>query len=243
MANIKKLCGAVFLVLLLAGCSNKAVRKEIQPDVGRMKNSQKADLCQMNDMPEERPDKSRDIKTSGWRIQSGCRHMTETLAEDIYQEVLALELMLCEQINKIENSRMVFLSEETKEQEVFIRAVFEADYTLVRKPENHPMIQGMYEAVEELLADQEKQAADAYIDGHLKELYPSYQKKQRVPMEVVVKIDERDGSRYQLYYPFVKNNKEKLKPLHKYAVTYWKEDPKKMRQLGRDMLLENVQAE
>lgn len=262
-------CSNLF-VLQIAGCSTQAVRKEIQADSVQAKTGQKGDDQPVssinangqkgddqlvssingdgqkeNDQPvsgiNENVQQHKDLKTTGWRIQDGCRHMTEALAEDIYQDVLALEQELCDQINEIENSRIIYLTEETKENAVFIRAVFEADYTVIRKPEDHPMIQGMYEAADELLTEQEKKAADAYIDGHLKELYPLYQQTNRVPLDVVVKLDA-DSSGYQLYYPYVENNKEKLKPLHKYAVKNWKEDPKQMKRMGRKILLDNVHA-
>lgn len=231
MAKYNQLCCTVLAGLLIAGCADESINAKLQNQSVKAYNTSAAD---------DRLAK-KGIKTAGWRIQAGCSNVTEELAEAVYQEVLELKQELSEGIYEMKNSRMIFLREEVKGDGVEARAVFEADYTGVRKPEDHPMIQGMYEARAELKTDKDRKAADEYIDGWLKELYPEYQKTERYSLEVAVKFKTDHTKEYKLYYPFVKNSKEKLKPLRKYAEKNWKEDKEQRHQMGRTRLFEYVE--
>lgn len=106
-------------------------------------------------------------KSEGWRIQKDCTEITEEMAEEIYQKVLGLEQELYAGRMTVENSRIVFLNEETAGAEITVRAVFETDLTSIRKPEDDPMIVGMCEARDTLTTAQERKAAEEYIEGWL----------------------------------------------------------------------------
>ncbi|MDE7311310.1 MAG: hypothetical protein K2N87_06780 [Eubacterium sp.] len=183
------------------------------------------------------------IKTDGWRIQDGCQSITEKMAEEIYQKIYKMQQETYEGIQQIENARLVFLEEEKKEGMVTVRAAFEADWTGIRKPEDYPMIQGMYEAKAELSTEKEKKAADEYINGWLMELEPQYQKTERISWQVAVQFQETDKDGYRLLYPFVQESKETLMPLEQYIQEYCKENAKESRRMGKERLLEMVQED
>lgn len=252
MKRFHKIKLLVLVGLLLTGCADKSIQKEailaandqeeqraealsntLQIDSHQKKSIQDANASKENSHKKE-------IQTEGWRIQSDCSKITDQTAQAVFDDVRELEKELCDGIYAIENSRIVFLHEEAQEGAVIVRAVFEADYTSIRKPEDHPLIQGMYEAKAKLKSDQEKKDADAYIDGWLTEFYPTYQKTERVPLNIAVKMNDDQTQEYELYYPFVKNSKEKLKPLREYARKNWKEDTTEMKKTGKLRLLESV---
>lgn len=192
------------------------------------------------------------IKNEGWRIQEACSEITEEMAEKIYQDVLKLKQDLRKGIYTVENSRIVFLKEERKGNEVTVRAVFESDETSVRKPKDHPLIQGMYEAKDKLVTDAQKEAAETYIQGWLAELEPEYGKTYRLSHDIVVKFDMENRMGYQLYYPFIKESneisesseqpEETLEPFEQYAADHWKENVEEQRQIGRERILEAAGA-
>ena len=217
MLKIKQICAVVFVGLLLAGCGSA--------QAGTVKTE------------------DHHTKSEGWRIQEDCTKITEEMAEDIYQKVLELEQELYAGREAVENSRIVFLNEETAGAEIIVRAVFETDLTSIRRPEDDPMIQGMYEAKNTLTTDKEKKAAEQYIEGWLLELRPQYQKTQRIPINIVIKLDAENESEYHLYYPFVEASQETLIPLEQYAMENWMENKEKRKQMARDMLLENVEID
>ena len=180
------------------------------------------------------------LKTEGWRVQDGCTHVSEEMAQEIYETILSMQQETYEGIQKVENSRIVFLEEDTKEHEVTVRAVFEADWTGIRKPKDHPMVQGMYEAKKGLATEEEKKAADEYIKGWMLELEPMYQKTQRMTWQIAVRFQETDQQGYRLFYPYVQESEETLMPLDQYVREYCREDAKESRKMGRKMLDENV---
>lgn len=182
-------------------------------------------------------------KSEGWRIQEDCTEITEEMAEEIYQKVLGLEQELYAGRMTVENSRIVFLNEETAGAEITVRAVFETDLTSIRKSEDDPMIVGMCEARDTLTTDQERKAAEEYIEGWLMELRPQYQKTERVPMDIMIKLAKENRREYRLYYPLREASKETLVPLEQYALENWKEDEEAKRQMGRDRLLESVEID
>ncbi len=230
MVKLKRIGCVALVLLLLTGYAAKAMQEETQADAISLRSIKGST-------------QKKQIETEGWRIQTGCSKITGEMAQSVYQEVRGLKEELGDGIYTMKNSRIVFLTEETREDEVMARAVFEADYTAIRNPREHPLILGMYAAKETLTTDQERQAADEYIDGFLAEMYPEYKKTERVSLDVAVKFDVGHPNEYVLYYPLVQNSKEKLKPLKKYAGKYWKEDKKQMKRMGRKKLLENVKAE
>lgn len=218
---------AVCLLLVLTGCGT--MQADITKTGSGREESHTAD--------------NRHLKTEGWRIQDGCEHLSEDMAREIYEKILTMQQETYQGIQKVENSRMVFLDEEKNGRKVTVRAVFEADWTGIRKPGDHPMIQGMYKARDGLATAKEKKAADEYIQGWLAELEPQYQETQRVPWQIVVQFQETDTEGYRLYYPFVQESKETLVPLEQYVQEHCKEDAKEQRKIGKRALVENVQTD
>lgn len=225
MTKIKQIIYmTVFAMLFLAGCG-----------------ASRADTVKANDSG---------MKNEGWRIQEACSEITDEMAEKIYQDILKLEQDLRKGICTVENSRIVFLKEERKDNEVTVRAVFESDVTGIRKPKDHPMIQGMYEAKDKLVTDEQREAAETYIQGWLAELEPEYRKTYRLSHDIVVKFDMKNGKEYHLYYPFQKESneisepsgqpEETLEPFEQYAADHWKENAEEQRQMGTDRVLEEA---
>ncbi len=177
------------------------------------------------------------LKSEGWRIQEECSQLTEQMAEEIYTKVLTLRQKLTKGRCTLENGKMVFLTEEIKERIATVRAVFEADETIVRKPCDDPLILGMYEAKEQLATDEAKKEAEACINGWLAELEPEYLKTYRLVLEVVVKFDITDKN-YSLYYPVQEEAKETLEPFERYASEHWKENGQERRQMGCERIFE-----
>lgn len=217
MTKARQICAVVLFGLILTGCGL------VQAGIGQTEDNHK--------------------KSEGWRIQEDCTEITEGMAEEIYQKVLGLEQELYAGREAVENSRIVFLNEETAGAEITVRAVFETDLTGIRKPEDDPMIVGMCEARDTLATEQERKAAEEYIEGWLLELRPQYQKTERVPMDIMIKLAKENRKEYRLYYPLREASKETLVPLEQYALENWKEDEEAKRQMGRDRLLESVEID
>lgn len=239
-----KICASVLAVVLLAGC-------------GQMKSTKSGNAVKEEPVSNRNTQETekKEIKMCGWRIQPGCHTVTEKMADRIYEDISDLEQKLNEGIRRIENSRLIFYKEETvngdidsktpegngeTENTVIVRAVFEADYTNIRNPKENPVIQGMYEAKNELATEKEKKAAQECIEGYLNEFYPQYKKTQRISLEFAVCTGTRQKDAYMLYYEVIDENGERLEPLIQYAMENWMENPEERRQMGKETLLENV---
>ncbi len=131
-----------------------------------------------------------------------------------------------------------------KEDTITVEAAFEADYTITRRPADNPIIQGMYEAKKNLKTEKEKDFAEECIQGYLTEMNATYQVTERYPTTVIVKFNTKDKPEdYELFYDLVSEGKSNLVPFRQYAMENWKENVQERRQMGKEVLLENVEID
>lgn len=107
-------------------------------------------------------------------------------------------------------------------------------WTMIRQPEDDPMIQGMYEAKEQFKTSKERKEAQAIIDGFVAEL--GYMGSEVTTNYVSVKCRTTG---YELYYGDIRNN-EQLTPLKD---AFPKEDIEKRKQGGRDAIKQYMPSE
>lgn len=178
------------------------------------------------------------------KISDSCQWLTAQRAESVFQDIKDLRETFAEGIGKVENPTIVFSKESKKEDTITVEADFEADYTIIRKPDDNPIIQGMYEAKKNLKLKKEKEFAEKCIQGYLTEMNATYQVTERYPTTVIVKFNTKDKpEHYELFYDLVTEGKSNLAPFRQYAMENWKENVQERRQMGNEVLLENVEID
>lgn len=178
------------------------------------------------------------------QMSESCQWLTAQRAESVFQEIKDLREMLVEGIGTVEHPTIVFSKESKKEDTITVEAAFEADYTITRRPVDNPIIQGMYEAKKNLKTEKEKDFAEECIQGYLTEMNATYQVTERYPTTVIVKFNTKDKPEdYELFYDLVSEGKSNLVPFRQYAMENWKENVQERRQMGKEVLLENVEID
>ncbi len=110
---------------------------------------------------------------------------------------------------------------------------FYADWISTRRPEDDPMILGMYQAAEALDDRREKAYAEEIAQDWLVEMQ-SWEEAERLDTRIVILPDEK--GKWLLYYPYVMDGVETLMPLEEYARDHWTEDEEERRQMGIDII-------
>ena len=67
---------------------------------------------------------------------------------------------------------------------------------------------------------------------------------ERYPTTVIVKFNTKDKPEdYELFYDLVSEGKSNLVPFRQYAMENWKENVQERRQMGKEVLNENVKID
>ncbi len=104
-----------------------------------------------------------------------------------------------------------------------------ADYEMSRKPEESPLIQGMYDAQKELSTKEEQEHAQKIIDGHIAILREEG-KKQR--LEYVLECVFDEAGEFEISYTYIDENGGVWVPIEEYFV---KEDAEALRKSGYEL--------
>lgn len=115
---------------------------------------------------------------------------------------------------------------------------FRADWKLIRKPEDDPFIQGMYQAAETLTDEAEIAHARKIADDWVSEMN-SWPETERIDTHVVICLDAQNC--WRIYYPYVMNGVEELILLDKYAAENWTENAEERRQQGMDIINNDIE--
>lgn len=113
---------------------------------------------------------------------------------------------------------------------------FGANWISSRKPEEDPMIQGMYQAAERLSDEAQKAFALEIANGWLIEMQ-SWPEEEYLEQPIVILLEEQTLA---LYYPYVMDGVETLIPLQEYVTANWTEDTEKRFQDGVSIIEEAV---
>lgn len=113
---------------------------------------------------------------------------------------------------------------------------FGANWISSRRPEDDPMIQGIYQAAESLSDEAQKALALETADGWLAEMQ-SWPSEEYLEQPIVVMQEEAS---LVLFYPYVMDGVEELIPLEEYAAENWTEDAEKRYQDGVNIITEAV---
>lgn len=105
---------------------------------------------------------------------------------------------------------------------------FGANWISTRRPEDDPMIQGMYQAANSLSDEAQRAYALEIADGWLVEMQ-SWPQEEYLEQPIVIM---REGSSLGLYYPYVMDGAETLIPLQEFIAANWTEDSEKRYQEG-----------
>ncbi len=106
--------------------------------------------------------------------------------------------------------------------------VFYADWVSVRQPEDDPLIQGLYQAAQELDNPEEQAYALEIADDWLTEMQ-SWPETERIGTPVTLMIEEGE---LRVYYPYITGGTEKLVSMEKMAAEEWTEDEEARRSQG-----------
>ena len=144
-------------------------------------------------------------------------------------------------INSIENFKVIFEDEKDKIDK--INVTVESDWTVIRKPEENPVILGMKEEIKALKNEKEKQLAEEIMEGFLKEFEAEYQKTQRIKEKLVLEKKASEKEEYEIFYPEIIDGKSTLYPMKEYYDKNFKEDVEQRKELGHNTLLERLSLE
>lgn len=113
---------------------------------------------------------------------------------------------------------------------------FGGNWKSIRKPEEDPMVQGMYWAADNMFDATQKRLAQETADAWLSEMRSEPEEEYREYSVVII----LEGQSLEIYYPLAENGEETLIPLQEYADTGWTEDAEKRYQDGISMIEEAV---
>lgn len=173
-------------------------------------------------------------------LSEECKDLEIKIANMIAEDIRDVILTSQAEIYKIDNFTFLFSSKEEKNKDISFCIAVTADWTMIRKPIDNPIIIGMYKAYNEFDNEKEKEIAHEIINGFLAEMKPDYMQSEIVTYEVVAMFDETDSMHYELYYPIVNGEEENLIPLKEYFIV---EDRSEKIELGKNTILEMVELE
>lgn len=113
---------------------------------------------------------------------------------------------------------------------------FGANWIATRKPEDDPMIQGMYQTANSLPDEAQRALALETADGWLAEMR-SWPGEEYLEHPIVIMLEGREMA---LYYPYVTDGEETLIPLQEFLAAEWTEDSEKRYQDGVRIIEEAV---
>lgn len=162
-----------------------------------------------------------------------------TITEDI--EALFAETW-DRQHYKIDNISVQFLNDQDEGEKTSIDANVSYTMTLIRDPEDSPLIRGMKEALAKIKPDDERKIAQDMIDGYLKEKEPYYNKELQLSHPLKVEVIDNGNSEleYQLFYPVTNGEEVTLHPAREYFLGNFKEDEAAQQKMGEDMIHEEI---
>lgn len=173
-------------------------------------------------------------------LSDECKDIEINMANKIAKDIQNVISTSQAGIYEIDNFMYFFDKEERKDESISFRINVTADWIMVRKPIDNPIIIGMYQACNEFDNEKEKNVAQDIIDGFLAEMQPEYKLLETVTYEVVVVLNETSSGHYELYYPIVKEQEETLILLNEYFVV---EDRNEKIELGKNTIFEMVKSE
>lgn len=101
---------------------------------------------------------------------------------------------------------------------IHMRVYVTADYELIREPKDSPMIQGMYEAKNELETDEQKEQAQNIIDEYITSMQEEGKKKRNMEFaSVVIYSEDNISIEYDKYH---EKEREEIKREQGYKIIY-----------------------
>lgn len=146
------------------------------------------------------------------------------------------------QVYRIDNVSVQFLNEKDEGDKTLIDANVSYTMTLIRNPEDSPLIKGMKEALAKIKSDDERKIAQDMIDGYLKEKEPEFNQEQQLSLPLKVEVTDTGNSdlEYQLLYPVTNGEEVTLHPAREYFLENFKEDEAAQERMGEDMINEEI---
>ena len=139
-----------------------------------------------------------DRKQGGaYEIELNSVELSEKMAEAIAEEIAELMQDSAKGISGLENFSFTFYELESEQENRMLRVSVEADSTLVREPEESPLIQGMKKAQSELTYEAERTFARTMIDSMLAQMEADREERICEPA-IFVTLDEKGD--YELAY-------------------------------------------
>lgn len=174
------------------------------------------------------------------KIENNCKKLTTEKAREIAEEIREITTETQKDIYSLDNFFIKFENEKEVEGKLMVDITAESDWTIIRKPEENPIIIGMREAQSSLKTEKEKEKAEVFISGFLAEMQEEYDKKtERIPEYLKIRLDSESES-YELLFPEVLNGETTLYSMKEYYDKNYKENRKEKIELGRNTLLEQM---
>lgn len=177
------------------------------------------------------------------QITNTATSLSTEQGKAIFKDIQDLYLSIYNSdINKLENFTVVFSNEQKQGTTTSIDADVEVDMTLIRHPEDSPLIQGMKKAIAEIKNDADKARAETIMEGYLKEMEAEYKQTARViaPMQIELNTNNESNFAYTLYY-LVENGGEITKyPAEEYFEDNFKENAADKEQQGYDLIKQEL---
>lgn len=168
-------------------------------------------------------------------LSEECKNMEIEMACKIAEDIQNIISSSKKGIYKIDNFLFFFDKEEIDNEDRVFYIKVTADWTMVREPENDPVIKGMYQVYNEIQNEKEKQEAKDIINGFLVEIQSEYMLIETLTYEVIAVVSGSGNEGYKLYYPLVRDQEETLIPLNEYFTV---EDSNAKMELGKNTILE-----
>ncbi|MEK3785444.1 hypothetical protein [Paenibacillus sp. FSL K6-1230] len=177
------------------------------------------------------------------QITNNATSLSAEQAKTIFKDIQDLYSSIYNSdINKLENFTIAFSNEQKQGTATFIDADVEVDMTLIRHPEDSPLIQGMKKAIAEIKNDADQARAETTMEGYLKEMEAEYKQTARVnaPMQIELNTSNAGDFAYTLYY-LVENGGEITKyPAKEYFEDHFKENAVDKEQQGYDLIKQEL---
>lgn len=189
------------------------------------------------------PQESNGEQALNEQITNTATSLSTEQGKAIFKDIQDLYLSIYNSdINKLENFTVVYSNEQKQGTTTSIDADVEVDMTLIRHPEDSPLIQGMKKAIAEIKNDADKARAETTMEGYLKEMEAEYKQTTRViaPMQIELNTNNENDFAYTLYY-LVENGGEITKyPAKEYFEDNFKENAADKEQQGYDLIKQEL---
>lgn len=176
-------------------------------------------------------------------ITNTSKSLTDNQAKIIFKDIHELILSTySSETYKLDNFAIEFENEKNEENKVLVDVNVDFDMTLIRHPENSPLIKGMKKALSEINNDKEKEIALKTIDGFLKEIIPEYNKTNRNMFNLRMELEDGSKSnlKYKLFYLLENAGQVAMHPAKEYFEENFKEDANEKEKMGFDLVKEEL---